>query len=150
MIAANLPNLTGSLDRVDHDAAQNEVIEWIDDLSIKVADPELPVKTLSGGNQQRVVLGKWLATKPSVLILNGPTVGVDIGSKHDIHEALKQLAKTGLSIIIISDDIPEILSVCNRILIMRDGKMVEELKPSETNVAELSVKIATDTQEKVS
>lgn len=105
---------------------KKEIDKWVDDLKIKTASADYPVQTLSGGNQQRVVLAKWLATNPKVLILNGPTVGVDIGSKTDIHEILRKLADEGMSIVIISDDIPEILYNCNRILIMRKGRIVGE------------------------
>jgi simple sugar transport system ATP-binding protein len=72
------------------------------------------------------LLAKWLATQPKVLILNGPTVGVDIGSKNDIHDILRRLSDSGMAIVIISDDIPEVLNNCNRILIMRRGRIVGE------------------------
>ncbi|MFC1466235.1 MAG: sugar ABC transporter ATP-binding protein [Candidatus Brachytrichaceae bacterium NZ_4S206] len=100
--------------------------EWIARLSIKAPHAELPVKSLSGGNQQRVVLAKWLASKPRILILNGPTVGVDVGSKMELHDIIKQLAREGLGIIIISDDIPELMQTCNRIVLMRRGRIVEQ------------------------
>ncbi len=102
------------------------ISHWVSDLKIKTANVENPVQTLSGGNQQRVVLAKWLATQPKVLILNGPTVGVDIGSKNDIHDILRRLSDAGMAIVIISDDIPEVLNNCNRILIMRKGRVVGE------------------------
>ena len=73
------------------------------------------MRTLSGGNQQRVVLAKWLASKPKLLVLNGPTMGVDVGSKNEIHEIMRQLAQQGMGLIVISDDIPELLQTCNRI-----------------------------------
>ena len=84
---------------IDQEKRQDEVRKWVDELKIKVADPDLPASTLSGGNQQRIVLAKWLATNPEVLILNGPTVGVDIGSKHDMHAILHELAKSGLCLL---------------------------------------------------
>lgn len=146
MIAANLPNMTNKRDVLDQKAATTSIKDWIDRLSIKVADPALSVQTLSGGNQQRVVLSKWLATNPNILILNGPTVGVDIGSKHDIHEALKELSSEGLSIIVISDDIPEIMEMCNRVLIMRYGKIVEEVCPADISAQDLADKISVDAQ----
>lgn len=97
--------------------------EWVNNLSIKTSDPELPVKSLSGGNQQRVVLAKWLISRPRILILNGPTVGVDVGSKSELHDIIKKLAGEGIGILVISDDIPELLHVCNRILLMRRGRL---------------------------
>ncbi len=114
---------------------------WVEALSIKTSDPELPVKTLSGGNQQRVVLAKWLASKPRLMILNGPTVGVDVGSKEELHEMIKHLAGEGMGILLISDDIPELLQTCNRILLMRRGHISEEILPKETNENELSAKL---------
>jgi simple sugar transport system ATP-binding protein len=113
-------------------------MQWIDRLSIAVRSPTLPVRTLSGGNQQKVVLARWLANDLSILILNGPTVGVDIGSKYDIHALMRKLAADGLAIIIISDDLPEVLACASRILVMRDGVFVRELDPSATTESKLS------------
>ena len=107
----------------------------------KSSSPKYAVKTLSGGNQQRVVLAKWLATDPDILILNGPTVGVDIGSKSDIHGILAKLAKRGLAVIIISDDIPEVLLNCNKILLIRKGELVGELDTVGLSEKELSNKL---------
>ena len=83
---------------------------WIKSLSIKVASPDVPVQTLSGGNQQRVVIGKWLATQPKILILDGPTVGVDIGNKSSIYEIVRELAAQGTGVILISDEVPEVVN----------------------------------------
>ncbi len=112
--------------------------EWVDRLRIATPDPDNAASTLSGGNQQRIVLAKWLATDPEILILNGPTVGVDIGSKHDIHEILRGLARDGMAIIIISDDIPEVIGNCNRVLLMRAGRIEQELDPAVITEAELA------------
>lgn len=114
---------------------------WISNLTIKTSSPELPVQSLSGGNQQRVVLAKWLATAPRVLILNGPTVGVDIGSKTDIHDTIRRLAREGMGVLIISDDIPELLQSCNRILLMRKGRIVEEFGGNTISENELARKL---------
>lgn len=119
--------------------------KWIQNLSIATKNPELPVRTLSGGNQQKVVLARWLANNLSILILNGPTMGVDIGSKYDIHELMRKLASDGLAIIIVSDDLPEVLACASRILVMRDGVFIQELDPSvttESTLSELSTGIA--------
>ena len=98
-------------------------------------NPENACSTLSGGNQQRIVLAKWLACKPDVLILNGPTVGMDIGSKHDIHAILQRLANQGMAVIIISDDLPEVLENCSDLLVMRAGKIVARLDPATADEA---------------
>lgn len=115
-----------------------DVEKWINNLSIKTTNANLPVQTLSGGNQQKVILSRWLATDLSVLILDGPTVGVDIGAKYDIHARIRELANQGLAVIIISDDLPEILYNCNRIFVMRDGKITDELATKETNEKQLA------------
>lgn len=112
--------------------------QWVEELNIKTPSSELPAKNLSGGNQQRVVLAKWLASDPKILILNGPTVGVDVGSKAEIHEIIRSLAKEGLGVLLISDDIPELLQTCHRILLMRAGRIVEEFKREDTNEEKLN------------
>ncbi|MCL1811985.1 MAG: sugar ABC transporter ATP-binding protein [Treponema sp.] len=108
----------------------NEKNSWIKKLAIKTGAHRFPVSSLSGGNQQRVVLAKWLATKPEVFILDGPTIGIDIGSKHNIHEVIRDLARNGMSIIMISDEIPEILDNCNRVLVMAGGRIIKEIDDS--------------------
>jgi len=97
---------------------------WIGELNIVTPSGDVPAQTLSGGNQQRVVLAKWLSTHPKILILNGPTVGVDIGSKADIHNYARELAGKGMGVIIISDDFPEVLENCNRVLLMEKGHII--------------------------
>lgn len=99
--------------------------EWIKKLGVAAPSSKPPIRTLSGGNQQKVVISKWLNTDPKLLILNGPTVGVDIGSKSDIHSILHNLAKDGVGIIIISDDLSELVQNCNKMIIMRNGKVAE-------------------------
>ena len=96
--------------------------EWIGRLEVKTPSGELPAKSLSGGNQQRLVLAKWLASDPRILILNSPTVGVDVGSKASIHELIRNLASQGMGILLISDDIPELMQTCNRLILMRRGR----------------------------
>lgn len=102
--------------------------KWVSQLGVKTPSGSLPAKSLSGGNQQRLVLAKWLAGSPKILILNGPTVGVDVGSKAEIHELIRNLAKEGMGILLISDDIPELMQTCHRILLMRHGKIASEFK----------------------
>lgn len=118
-----------------------QIDNWINELQIKASSADAPVSSLSGGNQQRVVLAKWLATKPEILILNGPTVGVDVGSKEEIHELLRALAAEGMAVILISDDIPEVANNCNRILLMRKGEIVDEFIGSEIDEDQLSEKL---------
>ena len=113
-IIAEIDKLSGRMGLLGGKKRRNEGARLVQKLSVATPDPDNACSTLSGGNQQRVVLAKWLATDQKVLILNGPTVGVDIGSKRDIHEILHKLAHAGLGIIIISDDIPEILAKIGR------------------------------------
>jgi simple sugar transport system ATP-binding protein len=114
---------------------------WIADLRIKVGDPENPVKTLSGGNQQRVVLAKWIATGPKLLILDSPTVGVDIAAKSGIYEIVKGLAARGVAVILISDEIPEVLYHTHRVLVMRQGRIAGEFLPQETSEEQLGTMV---------
>ncbi len=92
-------------------------------LDLRAAALSVPVGTLSGGNQQKVVIGKWLATKPKVIILDEPTKGIDIGSKAAVHAFMSELAGEGLSVIMVSSELPEILGMSDRVLVMREGRM---------------------------
>ncbi len=123
---------------IDQNKVGELVNDWVQKLSIATKDIENPVGTLSGGNQQKCALAKWLALKLQVLILNGPTVGVDIGAKFDIHELVQALAAEGLAVIIISDDLPEVLANCNRVLVMRRGRIVANLNARETDETQLA------------
>lgn len=112
---------------VDYPAARSEGEKWLTQMSLNTKKYSLPVSALSGGNQQKVILARWLATEPKIFILNGPTVGVDIGAKYDLHQILIQFADKGMSVIVITDDIPEVLACSDRILVMRDGRVIREL-----------------------
>ncbi|BCL80867.1 lipase [Ktedonobacteria bacterium brp13] len=107
--------------------------KMVSELQIKASSVSAPVSSLSGGNQQRVVLAKWLQRKPSVLLLNGPSVGVDIGSKEEMHRLLRQLNQEGTAILVLSDDISELVALCNRVLVMSKGRLIAELAGSEVN-----------------
>ncbi|MDD6094682.1 MAG: sugar ABC transporter ATP-binding protein [Clostridia bacterium] len=95
--------------------------EYSRKMHIKAASPQIEVGSLSGGNQQKVVLGKWLATKPKVLILDEPTRGVDVGAKQEIYTIMNDLAKEGLAIIMISSELPEIINMCDRVCVVHNG-----------------------------
>jgi len=94
---------------------------YIRDLAVKCSGGDAPGGTLSGGNQQKVSLARWLATKPRVLILDEPTQGVDVGAKSEIHRIIRRLTKDGLAVIMISSDLPEVLGMSDRIGLMRGG-----------------------------
>lgn len=132
-----LDRLTGRLGLIRPGLWAGTVARWIERLGIKVSDPENPVRTLSGGNQQRVVLAKWLATGPSLLILDSPTVGVDVSAKDGIYAIVRQLATDGMAVIMISDEIPEVLYHSHRILVMGGGRLRGEFLPQRTSEAAL-------------
>ena len=107
---------------LDYKKMYDDTVNWIKTVNCKAPGPKPPVRTLSGGNAQKIVIAKWLNTKPKLLILNGPTVGIDVGAKADIFTILHGLAEQGVGVIVISDDISELIENCNKILVMRDGK----------------------------
>lgn len=114
------------------DAERSLALDYIRDLAIKCSGPDAPGGSLSGGNQQKVSLARWLATKPRLLILDEPTQGVDVGAKSEIHKIIRRLAKDGLAVLLISSDLPEILGMSDRIGVMRGGTMVDIL-PAHTD-----------------
>jgi simple sugar transport system ATP-binding protein len=116
---------------------QGLVKRWIDNLAIKIGQPEDSIATLSGGNQQRVAIAKWLATEPKLLILDCPTVGVDVGARAGIFEIVQQLARKGLGILLISDEVPEVYFHSDRILHMAEGSIVAEYNPRQISLAEV-------------
>jgi ribose transport system ATP-binding protein len=99
----------------------------IADLKIRVASAAVGVGTLSGGNQQKVLLSRWLEAKPKVMILDEPTRGVDIGAKAEIYRIIDQLAQKGVAVLVISSELPEIMGICDRILVMREGHIEGEV-----------------------
>ena len=122
---------------VDQRRRDETVQNWISNLSVKVSDPTNPVGSLSGGNQQRIVLAKWLATKPRLLILDSPTVGVDIGAKDGIYAIVRRLAEEGIGVILITDEIPEAYYHCHRVLVMRGGRISGDYRPAQMTEAAL-------------
>ena len=114
-----------------HSQAQAFAEEYIKLLDIKTASADTPIKSLSGGNQQKVILGRWLLTHPEYLILDEPTRGIDVGTKVDIQKLVLKLASEGMSITFISSETDEMLRTCSRLVVMRDGKQVGELTGEE-------------------
>ena len=111
---------------------------WIRKIGCNAKSPKPLIRTLSGGNAQKMVIAKWLNTNPALLVLNGPTVGVDIGSKADIHKILRELAEQGVGIIVISDDVSELIQNCSKILIMKNGKTAGSINSKELDETRLS------------
>jgi len=108
-------------------AERQLTLEFMRDLAVKAGGPDAPGGSLSGGNQQKIALARWLAAKPRILILDEPTQGVDVGAKGEIHKIIRRLAKEGLAVLMISSDLPEILGMSDRIAVMRGGTIVAEL-----------------------
>jgi ribose transport system ATP-binding protein len=116
--------------------------QLIERLHVKTADQETVVANLSGGNQQKVALGKWLLREPGVLILDEPTRGVDIGAKHEIYELMEQLAAQGVAILFVSSELEEVIGMADRVLVMHDGAIAGELPRaglSEEAIMQLAV-----------
>lgn len=118
---------------------------WKKDLDIRAGDLAAAAFSISGGNQQKISVAKWLETKPKVLILDEPTRGVDVGAKREIYNLIKRLAEDGMACIVISSELPEIIGLCHRTLVMREGKLVGELNGdsmSEESVMRLAAGVA--------
>ena len=92
---------------------------------------------LSGGNQQKVALAKCLSTNPKILILDEPTKGIDVGAKKEIHALIKELANSGIGVIIVSSELPEIIGMCHRVLVIREGKLIKRFRKEEINEEDL-------------
>jgi ribose transport system ATP-binding protein len=127
------------LDRISHYSwvsrreAARVINAQIGRLRIKVGSSDAPVHSLSGGNQQKVVLAKWLATQPDILVLDEPTAGIDIGSKAEIVILIREMARQGKAILLISSETPELLAASDRIVVMVDGRLVRDISRSEIN-----------------
>lgn len=121
------------------DQARESRVSWkqVRDLRIAIADVEQPVVTLSGGNQQKALIGRALLTEPLVLLLDEPTRGVDIGAKADIFELLRGLAAAGLAIVMVSSEAPEVLEIAHRVLVLRKGRIVAERRTAQTSAKQL-------------
>ena len=116
--------------------------EYINALEIKTASLDTPIRSLSGGNQQKVILARWLLTHPQYLILDEPTRGIDVGTKTEIQRLVLKLAEEGMSITFISSEIEEMLRTCSRLIVMRDRKIVGELTGSELTQSHVMYTIA--------
>jgi D-xylose transport system ATP-binding protein len=139
-----LPNLNrfSSFLRINRNAALQESMQYARELSIKAPHLHIPVEALSGGNQQKVVISKWLMSKPKILILDDPTRGIDVGAKYEIYKLMNELAERGVSIIMISSELEEVLGMSDRVLVMCEGKSAGVL-PIEEATQEKIMALAT-------
>ena len=143
IIVTVVEKLLNRLKLISDEKRRNVEDKWIEDLKIKTPSAQMPASSLSGGNQQRVVLAKWLATNLKLFILDGPTIGIDIASKNNIHDIIRDFAREGVGIVMISDEIPEVLQHCNRLLVMREGKIVAEIEDIQNVSADHIYDLAT-------
>ncbi len=109
----------------------------INSMHIKTPTQETKIRSLSGGNQQKVILGRWLLTEPDVLLLDEPTRGIDVGAKYEIYQLIIELAEKGKTVIMVSSEMPELLGVCDRILVMSGGRLAGEVDAANTNQEEI-------------
>jgi simple sugar transport system ATP-binding protein len=137
IIVSVLRRLTAVFGLIDGGRRRRTINRWIEELHVKTKAPERPVQELSGGNQQRVVLAKWLATDPRILILDSPTVGVDVGAKEGIFQIVDALAARGIAIILISDEVEEVLHESHRVLVMLSGRITATFDPRQVSEQEL-------------
>lgn len=118
---------------INRRAERGAVLEFIEQLNIKTTGPDQAIHALSGGNQQKVLLARWLLRKPRVLILDEPTVGIDIGAKAEIHTLIRNLAVSGLGILLVSSELPEMLALSDRVLVMHAGRIITEFAAEEAS-----------------
>lgn len=130
LVVRDLANNVGIVDTAKGRALADQIAQ---DMRLNTRNIDLPVSSLSGGNQQRVLIGRWLSIKPKLLVLHGPTVGVDVGSKDTIYRVIQLLAEAGMGLVIISDDLPELLQNCDRILVMNAGSIVADFDATATD-----------------
>lgn len=120
------------------DAAMKKDTDWtIQSMRVKTPSQQTKIQSLSGGNQQKVILGRWLLTEPEILLLDEPTRGIDVGAKYEIYELISNLAKQGKTVLMVSSEMPELLGVCNRILVMSGGRLAGEVDADNTTQEEI-------------
>ncbi len=128
-----LGSFAGRLGLVDFKKRRKRALELISKLGVRPAYPQMQVLKFSGGNQQKIVVAKWLATNPKVLIVDEPTNGIDVGAKSEIHKLLRSLADSGIAVIMVSSELPEIFAISDRILVMRRGRVTGEFDGATAN-----------------
>jgi len=138
---ALLPHLTRA--GIVDEAEQRRIVErFIQRLGVKCQSPEQPIRELSGGNQQKVLLARWLCMNPKLLILDEPTRGIDVGAKAEIQALIGELAKDGLAVLMVSSEVEEIIEGSDRAYVLRDGQTVAELAGQDLNETELLAAMA--------
>ena len=127
---------------------QKEIVDqYIESIRIKTPSPEQLICNLSGGNQQKVLLGRWLSMQPKLIILDEPTRGIDVGAKAEIEALIKQFSENGISVLYISSELEELIRNCYRVVVIRDGRNVAELCGNGITEANIMKHIAKSTRE---
>ncbi|MDP9842203.1 ABC-type sugar transport system ATPase subunit [Streptosporangium lutulentum] len=116
---------------MDRRAEAAEAAELVAALDIRPADPERPIKTLSGGNQQKAVLARWLVNGRRLLLLDEPTRGVDVGARAELYAVVRRLADTGVGVLLVSSEVPEVLGLADRVLVIREGRIIHRAAAAE-------------------
>ena len=145
--AASLGGVTKGV-VIDRAGEADNVARMVKEMQIKVGDLAAPVATLSGGNQQKVVIAKWLLTKPKIILLNDPTRGIDVGTKEEIYALLRRLADEGAAVVLYTTDYAELIGCCDRVLVMYEGRVTAELTGeaiTETNIVSAALNLAAET-----
>ena len=124
---AALNKFTGGISQLDDAEEQKCILESIQQLKVKTSSPDLAIGRLSGGNQQKAILARCLLLNPRILILDEPTRGIDIGAKYEIYKLINQLVQQGIAVIVISSELPEVLGLSDRVLVMHEGKLKANL-----------------------
>lgn len=137
LVVANLPSYRRALGLLDCDAMARDTSEGIDRLSIKTPSGKTPIRSLSGGNQQKVLFARWLLIDPEILILDEPTRGIDVGAKYEIYCIMTDLAQQGKSIVMISSELPELLGMSDRIMVMSEGRLAGVLDGDKATEEEI-------------
>ena len=131
---------------IDRGAERRAIDEMIQLLAIRTASPDIPVGALSGGNQQKVVIGKWLMNQPRIILLNDPTRGIDVGTKQEFYQLLRRLADAGAAIVLYSTDYDELIGCCDKVLVLYDGTIKRTLHGADlTERALVSLALNIDT-----
>jgi methyl-galactoside transport system ATP-binding protein len=144
MLNVNFNSTIANMDRYinraglfDEDKAKEDTKWVIDSMSVKTPSQRTLINSLSGGNQQKVILGRWLLTEPEILMLDEPTRGIDVGAKYEIYQLMIDLANKGKGIIMVSSEMPELLGIADRILVMSNGRVAGILETKNTDQEEI-------------
>lgn len=140
MSSANLKNISSGI-WINNNKESKLANEYIEKLFIKVPGIEYSISSLSGGNQQKCLIGKWLSLNPKVIIMDEPTRGIDVGAKREIHSLLRELANQGVGIIVVSSELPEVIGISDRIVVMHEGSVtgfLQDENATEENIMKLA------------